>query len=591
MGRRDGLYGLTTTLQSSVTMRPVGSGAESDTEIVVRVGWLLDLVHESECELLRRLWTMETFDRLHSGCDYLGRALPPSASTCADRLGWRAKAPEGTYAPSRVKRIVQAQAISTLKTSAFRDAVVSAETRGEDSLAPRAFVRGVRRQIVRYLRDNPYDGRELRLTDLQNVPAVFRRARLGATDTHFSHLDWTDETVVLKVKLPTTPRPVGRAEWEWAAVECHIPDHLRARSIAKWHLPDLTLDRKGVLLRFAYTEQVPAQPDIDAASAVVGVDWSPGVLGHMAVVTTGPDGGLTSDYRGLRFDDRGLLVRLERLQRQGQLLRAKADRIAKLIPNAAPGRGEQLRRKLDRLIAEANACGRKRARVNRELSWLFASFVTERAVTAGAQAVAVEDLRTLEARGLGQGTNNRVAQSIRRKAVEAVTHTAARAGLHTAEVPARGTSKNCPGCDGEVLRPRGYHSAYCRSCRIGGNRDTIGAVNIGKRVLAAGRKANRQKGTRLRIRSAEHTPVARNRDKTLPTPKRLRHRRVRHTLPEQVLREREKNKRITVRGRASSRSAVSGKPQGRTTRVNTSRSHSPPQDSSGRSASVRDSKT
>lgn len=607
MGERDGLNGSrshwtlhkkageSSSLQSSVTMRPVGRDAETHAELVTRVGWLLDLVRESEHELLRRLWTVETFDRLHSGCDSLERALPSSASTCAERLGWRAEAPEGTHVPSRFKRIVQAQAISALRTLAFRDAVVSEETRGEDGPASRAFARGVRRQIIRYLRDNPYDGRELRLTDLQNPPSISLRARLAATDTHFSHLDWADETVVLRVKLPTTPRPVGRTEWAWATVECRIPEHLRARTVVKWHLPDLTLDRKGVLLRFAYTEQVPEQPDIETASAVVGVDWSPGALGHTAIVATGSAGGLTSDYRGLRFDDRGLLIRLERLQRQGQLIQEKADRIAKLIPNAARDRAEQLRSKLDRLLAEANACGRKRTRINRELSWLFACFVTERAVAAGAQAVAVEDLRTLEARGLGRETNNRVAQSIRRKAVEAVTHTAARAGLHTVEVPAPGTSKNCPGCDDEVLRPRGYHSAYCQSCRVGGNRDTIGAVNIGKRALVSRPKDtrpkdNRQKGTtRLRVRAIEHTPVVRSRDKTAPTPKRPRHRRVRHTLPAQVLRERDRNKRITVRERASSRSAVSGKPPGWATRVDTNHSHSPPQGSSVRSASARES--
>ena len=72
--------------------------------------------------------------------------------------------------------------------------------------------------------------------------------------------------------------------------------------------------------------------------------------------------------------------------------------------------------------------GAKRARINRELAFYFAGWATGYAREIGATSIAIEDLSTLEARGIGRINNNKVAQSARRKAVDATTHLGARVG-------------------------------------------------------------------------------------------------------------------------------------------------------------------
>ena len=176
--------------------------------------------------------------------------------------------------------------------------------------------------------------------------------------------------------------------------------------------------------------------------------------------------------------------------------------------------------------------GAKRSRINRELAFHFANWSTGYAAETGATSIAIEDLSTLEAGGIGRRNNNRVAQSARRKAVHATTHLGARAGLEVIEVPARGTSAHCPGCDAELTRPGGYHRARCRSCGLQGNRDQVAAVNIAKRAIAGqdGITTDRKTG-RKRIRKAVHAPVKRVRPaKNAPTPRRTRHRRVRNSV-------------------------------------------------------------
>ncbi|WP_244873012.1 transposase [Mycolicibacterium sp. TY66] len=157
------------------------------------------------------------------------------------------------------------------------------------------------------------------------------------------------------------------------------------------------------------------------------------------------------------------------------------------------------------------------------------------ATASGAGVIAVEDLRDLESRGHGPVNNNRAAQSARRRAVAALEHTAAKAGLEVVMCPPRGTSANCPGCDQELTRPGGYHTATCTECGIRlANRDQIAGQNIAKRVLLAKTKIKRPKGKSKRVSTVAHQPVRRTRDKTTTTPKQRRHKRVRNTTPTQL---------------------------------------------------------
>ncbi|TQC46874.1 transposase [Rhodococcus sp. WS4] len=512
-------------------------------DVDTRAGWLLDLNTAAGAELVSRLWHPATFDVLAAGRDRQGRKLPAQGHVAAARLNWNPDYPDGVYVPSRVTRVVTAQVMATLRTLAYRDTAITALSARFDpttgavapptepgASVPSGFARGVRRQLAARARrtDGAPAGR-LRITDVQEPPRMAAMAQLSAADRQLAQITVAERELVLTVKLPTSPAPAGRAQWRSVRLTATIPAHLHGRAITDWHLPTLVLDRRGLLWRCAATEMVPVA-DLTASTVAVGVDWSPSTLGAAAIVAEDP-GGLSSDYRGWTYDDRGLGIKLARLQAEGQLLHAKAARLTQLAATAQPEVRARLEAKIAVLGAYREAVGAKRGKINRELAFHFAGQVTDYAAPAGAQVIAVEDLTTLETRGHGRVNNNRAAQSARRQAVAALAHTAAGVGITVVSVPARGSSALCPGCDEPLCRPGGYHTAWCSRCRVGGNRDHVAGVNLAKRALLGKNNVARRRGRLPAVRVAEHAPVRRCRDKNGPTPRRPRHRRVRRSLP------------------------------------------------------------
>jgi hypothetical protein len=141
-----------------------------------------------------------------------------------------------------------------------------------------------------------------------------------------------------------------------------------------------------------------------SGTTAVGVDWSPSTLGAAAIVAEDP-AGLSSDYRGWTYDDRGLGIKLARLQTEGQLLHRKAARLTQLAATAPPEVRAQLDAKIAVLDGHRTAVGVNRGKINRELAFHFGRQVTDYAAAAGATVIAVEDLTTLETRGHGRVNN------------------------------------------------------------------------------------------------------------------------------------------------------------------------------------------
>jgi hypothetical protein len=531
-------------IQSAVPLR-ISAAIEEDSGQVVdatpRIGWLLDLVAQLSTELMIRCWQPTRFTVLHSDVDSLGRKLPPTAAVIAQRLGWTPQPPLGVYVPSRVARLAQANVVPILKTMAYRDRLIPDVLAALDEHGhldsdrldkqqcghiPAAFLRNLIRQLRRRAR-MPISC----ITEIQSAPTTPRLARLGAADAQLVELDATDTAGLwLRIKLPTTAAPAGRADWVWHQLWCATPPHLNGRDIRIWHLPTLGLRRGAPLLRFTSTEAVP-DPDTAHATAALGIDWSPAGLGAATMVAE-QGGALITDARTHVYNDRGLGVRLARLQSEGHHLSAKIDRLTRRAEGAPQPTGAELPATITLLHNHRAALGAKRQRINRDIAFDFATTMTEMATAAGAGVIAVEDLRGLEARGRGKINNNRAAQSARRRAYQALEHTAARAGLEVVMCPPRGTSARCPSCDGELTRPGGYHSASCPGCGINGaNRDQIAGQNIAKRVLLGKTRIKRPKNKPKRVTSAAHRPVTKTRQKTTATPKQRCHKRTRHTTP------------------------------------------------------------
>ena len=305
---------------------------------------------------------------------------------------------------------------------------------------PSGFARGVRRQLVARARrtDGAPAGR-LRITDVQGPPQTSAMAQLSAADRQLAQLTVTGRELVLTVKLPTSPTPAGRAQWRRVRLTAAIPAHLHGRAITDWHLPTLVLDHRGLLWRCAATELVPAD-DLDSAAVAVGVDWSPSTLGAAAITADNPDG-LVSDYRGWTYDDRGLGIKLARLQTEGQLLHAQGgpvDPTGRHRPTRGPRPAGGEDRRPRRAPRRRWVSSGERSTGNWRSTSPARSPTTP--PTPGAQVIAVEDLTTLETRGHGRVNNNRAAQSARRQAVAALAHTAAGVGITVVSVPARGSS-------------------------------------------------------------------------------------------------------------------------------------------------------
>lgn len=530
-------------IQSAVPLRIAVAVEETTGEVIdieARISWLLDLVEQLCAEMMQSCWQPATFAALHAGVDGLGRRLPSTAAVVAARLGWAPAPPDGVYVPSRVVRLAQANVVPILKAVAFRDALIGPviAALGEDGRLDRQLLGESRARYVTtaFLRNLC---RQLRasgcqtvssITEIQTPPAVARIARLGSADRQLVELDTSDPAGLwLRIKLPTSAAPSSRDGWAWCRLWCPIPPHLKERDIACWHLPTLCVKSGKPLLRFTVTETVP-EPATATATAALGVDWSPASLGAATMVAE-DDGRLVTDAATHVYDDRGLGIKLARLQTEGQALTRKIARLANLAVNAPEPTRTQLTAKIAVLHNTRRALGAKRARINRDMAFDFAATMTAMATGSGAGVIAVEDLRALESRGHGRVNNNRAAQSARRRAVTALEHTAARAGLEVVMCPPRGTSANCPSCDQEVTRPGGYHTATCIPCGIhGANRDQIAGQNIAKRVLLGKAKIKRPKGGPKRVTTAEHQPVRKTRRKTTATPKQRRHKRTRHSI-------------------------------------------------------------
>ncbi|BAH54580.1 hypothetical protein ROP_63330 [Rhodococcus opacus B4] len=384
-----------------ITGEPIGLD-----DVDTRVGWLLDLIAAAGAELTARLWQPVTFDVLAAGRDHQDRRLPAQGHVAAARLGWNPHYPDGVYVPSRVTRVVTAQVMATLRILAYRDTAITSLSQRFDpatgALAPPTepgdwvplgFARGVRRQLIaRARREGGALAGRLRITDMQGPPQVAAMARLSAADRQLAHIAVSDAVMTLTVKLPTCPVPAGRAQWRRVRLTAAIPGHLDGRAVSGWHLPTLVLDQRGLLLRCAATELVPAA-DLMAGTVAVGVDWSPSTLGAAAITTENPDG-LSSDFRGWTYDDRGLGTKLARLQSEGQMLHRKAARLTQLATNAEPEVRTRLEAKIAVLGAHRTAVGAKRGKINRELGFHFARQTVDYAASAGATVIAVEDLIT-----------------------------------------------------------------------------------------------------------------------------------------------------------------------------------------------------
>ena len=523
--------------------------------VAERAGWCAALVQGMASGLVVGRWNPADLAVLASGRDEAGRPLPAQAWMGLRRLGWAAVPPGGVKVNDRVMRMAQELAGRALRSACWRDALtraiagswpadpakrtpeewdaVRAGVAGGEHL-PSPVIRARTRQAVRYLQDH---GRlPAGVTELEEPPQVPAMLALAACDRQQAVLgrhETDPRRALLRLQLPSRPHPQGYGDWSWVAVPLFLP--LTVPAAAALHLPTLRVTGGRVWADVAFTQQVP-QARRNGHTVALGIDWGLNTLLSAGACRLDPGGTITALGAGAQYRAAGVLARQHRLRRHSEHLHAKLDHYQRL---AAGHDHHPLTEKAAVLRDEARHVAERRSHLNDALAWSAARWAVDQALAAGATVIYLEDLRSLEARGMGKTLNTRLSQTIRSQIAERLQHIASEHGIAVVTVPARGTSKNCPRCltplrhcqSPDKPTVAGWKWARCPGCGWQGDRDQGAWQRIAARGLAHQNKTvtSRDTGT-MAVRGVDDALEARavvapyasgkDRSKSGPTPRR-----------------------------------------------------------------------
>jgi IS605 OrfB family transposase len=476
-------------------------------ELASRIGWCAVLVSGLASGLVASHWNAPDTDALASGADLAGRPLPASAWMALRRLGWGASIPDGITVNDRVVRMAQEQAGRALRSAAWQaglasavlatwpaapekrtsqewDAVRGAMTGGEH--LPSSVFKASTRQIVRFLNTVGHLPRDL--FELQDAPSAARLLLLCACDRQQATIDRsaTDPgRVLLRLQLPARPDPRSYRDWTWVACPLTLPPTVPAGALL--HLPTLRVAGGKIRADLAFTHAVPAARR-DGHVVALGVDWGLNTLLCAGAARRNADQTITAVGSGARYRAAGVLAKQHRLRRQGEQLHAKASHYDRLIA----GGEHPLNARRAILAEQIRQVTQRRSNLNDALARSAARWTVDQAITAGASVIYLEDLRSMEARGMGRTLNTRLSQTVRGKIANWIRHLAAETGIAVVTVPARDTSRRCPRCLAvlrhckapDQITTTGWKWARCPACGWQGDRDQGAWQRIAARGLA-----------------------------------------------------------------------------------------------------------
>jgi len=526
--------------------------------VAERVGFMSDLLREASQRIVDEHWTEGDLVVLAGGVGPDGRKLPSHGEAAFRRLAWKAVLPEGVYAPERARRVAAENAARVLRSAAaFSTPLVAAicatwpaegkRTSDEwDALwaaapagADKASVRGRTRQIAARLADG--GAMPESIAEIEAAPRVHGQLLLAVADHQLvafrpAEPDDEDQRRVLRVKLPMVPAPASKADWVWHELRATIPAYVPES--AALSTPTLRLVGGVVAADVPFT--VVAKPAAAKGHTVaLGIDWGLNTLLTASVARLGEDGVVTAEPAPMFFDATGISVKVAALRRQREFLLGKVDRWEVLQAGRAT-RDAHLDALIARTQAESANVSRRQSNLNADLARKAARWAVDQAVAAGATAIYIEDLATLETRGLSRNLHRRLGGHVRGKVFDAMRHAAAKEGIAVVSVPARGTSAMCPGCleplkhvKASNNRTAGHKWSVCDKCGLSLDRDHSASRRIVSRGLAAQDSTRKARSGELTIKTPVDRPVAVSRDKHVVTPRRVNRRpqRLTHQAP------------------------------------------------------------
>ena len=474
-----------------------------------RVGWCAALVSGMAGGMLASHWNAGDVAALAGGVDAAGRPLPVAAWMALRRLGWAAQVPEGITVNDRIVRMAQEQAGRTLRSARWRQELINAvlaawpadplnrtkkeweavrgAMTGGDRL-PSSVVKASTRQILRFagaVGRLPTD-----LFELAGAPSAARLLLLCACDRQQATIERSAAApgrVLLRLQLPARPDPRSYRDWTWVACPLTLPPTVPAGAVL--HLPAVYVANRKIRADLAFTHAVPAARR-DGHAVALGVDWGLNTLLCAGAARRNPDQTITAVGSGAQYRAAGVLAKGHRLRRQGEALHAKASHYDRLI---AGDQTHPLNAHRAILAEELRHVSQRRCNLNDALARSAARWAVDQAVAAGASVIYLEDLRSMEARGMGRNLNTRLSQTVRGKIATWIRHLAAEAGIAVVTVPARGTSRQCPRCLAPLRHTaapdkparQGWKWALCPSPQCGwqGDRDQGAWQRIAARGL------------------------------------------------------------------------------------------------------------
>ncbi|MGW0626979.1 zinc ribbon domain-containing protein [Streptomyces sp. NPDC002758] len=192
----------------------------------------------------------------------------------------------------------------------------------------------------------------------------------------------------------------------------------------------------------AYTHAVP-RTRRTGHTVALGVDWGLNTLLSAGATRLHDDATITALGSGGQFRAAGVLAKQHRMRRLSEHLHAKADHYQRIIGDNA---GHPLAGRHDVLREEIRRVSERRSNLNDALARAAARWAVDQAVAAGATVIYLEDLRSMEAKGMGRTMNTRLSQAVRGQIAEHMRHLAAETGIAVVTVPPRNISKHCPRC-------------------------------------------------------------------------------------------------------------------------------------------------
>ncbi|TLS44810.1 transposase [Streptomyces montanus] len=491
-----------------------------------RVGWAADLVSGMAAELLAEHWNAADVDVLTSGQDAGGRNLPSNAWMALRRLGWTAAPAGGVKVNDRIVRMAQEQAGRALRSACWRAGLTSAvletwpcdpgkrtpkewdqirEAVSGGRYLPSSVIRSRTRQITAFVTNNgrlPAD-----VFELEAPPRAARMLLLSACDGQQATIERGEDEpqrALLRLQLPTRPDPRSSRDWTWVACPITLSPTVPPGAIL--HLPTLRLAGGKARADLAYTHAVPKTPRT-GHSVALGVDWGLNTLLSAGAVRLHDDGHITALGYGAQFRAAGILSKQHRLRRLSEHLHTKADHIERLI---AGDKQHELSGKRRVLRDEIRFVSDRRSNLNNTLAWAAARWAVDQAIAAHATVIYLEDLRSMEAKGMGRTHNTRMSQTVRGQIADRIRHLASEAGIAVVTVPPRNTSRHCPQCL-TPLRHRkapdrptvtGWKWAICpdrAGCGWQGDRDHGAWRRIAARGLAHQDKTVTDRATRQMV--------------------------------------------------------------------------------------------